>query len=78
MQCSWRNLTCSSSHNLPLLSQSGVDQVIVEQMEATSPVPPAKLTLDMQILGLDTSKGLLLAYDGKQASVYEVKHCIGN
>jgi hypothetical protein len=47
-------------------------------MEATSPVPPAKLTLDMQILGLDTSKGLLLAYDGKQASVYEVKHCIGN
>jgi hypothetical protein len=41
----------------PLRAGFGVDQGIVEQMEATSPMPPAKLTLDMQIVGSDIGSG---------------------
>lgn len=55
--------------------QCGVDQVLVEQLDAPTPRPPAKLMLDIQLLGLDMSNGTLLVYDGKVATMYQVRQC---
>ncbi|KAF5834048.1 WD40-repeat-containing domain protein [Dunaliella salina] len=52
--------------------QSGVDQVLVEQLDAANARPPAKLTLGLQLQGLDMSDRSLLVYGDKKACVYEV------
>lgn len=44
----------------------------VEQLDAPSAMPPARLQLDMQVLGLDFSQGTLLVYDGQGAVLHSV------
>lgn len=34
--------------------------------------PPAKLKANLQMMGLDISKGTLLVYDGSRADLYKV------
>ncbi|GLC64378.1 hypothetical protein PLESTF_000154800 [Pleodorina starrii] len=55
------------------IMQVAVDRVVLENMETEPPRPPGRLQLqDMQLLGLDLSKGLLLVWDGERAEVYKV------
>ena len=51
--------------------QSGVDQLMVEVMDGQGR-PPAKLRANLQMMGLDISKGTLLVYDGSRADLYKV------
>ena len=51
--------------------QSGVDQLMVEVMDGQER-PPAKLRTNLQMMGLDMSKGTLLVYDGSRADLYKV------
>ena len=53
-------------------SQSGVDQLIVEALDGPER-PPAKLRTNLQMMGLDMSKGTLLVYDGSRADLYRVR-----
>ena len=51
--------------------QTGVDSLVIEgtgDIEGNS----SKLKTQLQILGLDFSKGNLLVYDGSQADIYKV------
>ncbi|KAG2490014.1 hypothetical protein HYH03_011479 [Edaphochlamys debaryana] len=55
------------------IMQVGVDRVVLENLEVEPQRPPGRLQLqDMQLLGLDLSKGLLLVWDGERAEVYKV------
>ncbi|GIL44704.1 hypothetical protein Vafri_2223 [Volvox africanus] len=55
------------------IMQVAVDRVVLENMELEPQRPPGRLQLqDMQLLGLDLSKGLLLVWDGERAEVYKV------
>ena len=56
--------------------QTGVDRLVVEQLESANPMPPCKLQLSMQVLGLDFSQDQLLVYDGTQAVLYTVSGLI--
>jgi len=55
--------------------QAGVDRVLVENLGeggVTGALPPGKLQLSMQVLGLDVSRGSLLVYDGTKCEVFRV------
>ncbi|PNW79678.1 hypothetical protein CHLRE_08g362650v5 [Chlamydomonas reinhardtii] len=55
------------------IMQVAVDRVVLENLEVEPQRPPGRLQLqDMQLLGLDLSKGLLLVWDGERAEVYKV------
>lgn len=55
---------------LDLGLQTAVDKVSLEQLDTEAPRPPRSLRLqEMQLLGLDISRGLLLVYDGYRAEV---------
>lgn len=51
--------------------QSGVDNLIVEMLDGDDR-PPFKLECEMQMLGLDISKGILLVWDGSRAQMFRV------
>ncbi|MEW5317550.1 MAG: hypothetical protein WDW38_008838 [Sanguina aurantia] len=52
--------------------QAAVDQVMVESIDADPQRPPGKLQTEMQIMGLDVSKGVLLVWSGSRAETYKV------
>ena len=55
--------------------QSGVDQLIVEALDGQDR-PPAKLKANLQMMGLDISKGTLLVFDGSRADLYRVREAV--
>lgn len=45
---------------------------MVESVDADPQRPPGKLQTEMQIMGLDVSKGVLLVWSGSRAETYKV------